>query len=686
MLRLPRLRRSLVLASLLLGPAVAQSSGTSLPVALDRLSNAAALKATTEGRADFPLTATQRQVLAQQGFVIAPAKWRQFHHVYEDTRYMYQPVFVTTDSVLHVYHLTFDKLLRDLERERLAPNLTRMLDALVADAQAYVARAKDTTLEGDARKALAYLAVARQLIKPQAAVPAEVANLVQGELRQIMNAKGTQPSVIFSQGVPAREAMREDYTQYKPRGHYTKTAALQRYFRAMMYLGRMNLRVRSDSETRVALILTRLIDQNADVRALWASVYEPTSFLVGKSDDLTFAQYAPLARQTFGTNLLAFADAGKLAAFKAQAAKLLPPQINSLWLTLRQQRGADTVGWRLMGQRFTLDAYVLDQLTWRNVGVLKQERWLPKALDVFAAFGSSAAFNALKASGDTKFRNYESQLTALKAKIGAFDRATWTQNVYWSWLDVLRSAAVPDARDARYPAFMRTPAWSKKELQTALGSYTELKHDTVLYAKQVLAEMGGGLEPEHPRSYVEPNVDVYSKLRALTKQTRDGLSGRGLLSARTKENLESLGSMLAFLQSVSERQLSGGKLTADEYDRLFYFGGWLEEMTLNATDPAGGPENGGPAFDESEQAALVTDIASSPNGEVLQEATGPVYEVYAIVPNGRGGLQLARGGVYSYFEFTGPISDRLTDEAWRARVKAGRLPPQPAWLQGVVVK
>ena len=54
----------------------------------------------------------------------------------------------------------------------------------------------------------------------------------------------------------------------------------------------------------------------------------------------------------------------------------------------------------------------------------------------------------------------------------------------------------------------------KKNLETFAGSYTELKHDTVLYAKQVMAEMGGGELPQwDDRGYVEPEVTVWKKIR-----------------------------------------------------------------------------------------------------------------------------------------------------------------------------
>ena len=85
-------------------------------------------------------------------------------------------------------------------------------------------------------------------------------------------------------------------------------------------------------------------------------------------------------------------------------------------------------------------------------------------------------------------------------------------------------------------------------------------------------------------------------------------------------------------------------------------------------------------------AALVAAGATDPNGRVLVEATGRVFEIFVAVPDGRGGLHVAKGGVFSYYEFPWPMQDRLTDESWRAKVKAGQTPPQPDWTQSFVAK
>ena len=154
---------------------------------------------------------------------------------------------------------------------------------------------------------------------------------------------------------------------------------------------------------------------------------------------------------------------------------------------------------------------------------------------------------------------------------------------------------------------MQTQAWTRKDLHTALGSWTELKHDTILYAKQVMAEMGGGGDEKPPHSYVEPNPEAYARLLALATMTRDGLQQRGLLSDVTRGNLDNLISELQFLQRISEAEMNGTEISDDDYWHMFYWGGTLEQFTLAAADTDPG---GGRPILEDQKAALIADVAT----------------------------------------------------------------------------
>ena len=72
-------------------------------------------------RVPFVLSQPQRDRLARDGFVVSPGMEKEFFTLYEKARYDNVPIFVTSDSLLHIYHLLFDKTLRTAEVEYSSP-------------------------------------------------------------------------------------------------------------------------------------------------------------------------------------------------------------------------------------------------------------------------------------------------------------------------------------------------------------------------------------------------------------------------------------------------------------------------------------------------------------------------------------------------------------------------------------
>ena len=60
----------------------------------------------------------------------------------------------------------------------------------------------------------------------------------------------------------------------------------------------------------------------------------------------------------------------------------------------------------------------------------------------------------------------------------------------------------------------------------------------------------------------------------------------------------------------------------------------------------------------------MVDIATNPNGEVLEAGTGDPSIIYVVVKVD-GKVKIASGSVYSFYQFRWPIEDRLTDTKWR---------------------
>lgn len=630
------------------------------------------------------LTKEQRARIGQNGFAVSPGATREFYEVYERARYDFVPIFVTSDSLLHVYHLVFDRLLRGLEAKAWSKTLAELDAALLDASLAQAEKLKGTPLADAATKNAAYFAVAVKLLRPGFVVPEALRPLVEPELAAMEAHRGPGRSAIFPSYPEG-----EDWSQYVPRGHYVKTPELQAYFKAMMWHGRMTFRAADPEETkRAALLLVAFERTQVNGRPAseaWAKIYEPTVFFVGRSDDLTPSEYVPALRTAWGQieDLEVIEDPAKLERFQAAIAELRAPEVLGMVISQKEpdvERA--TKGLRFMGQRTVPDAVVFRALVDRNV----PNRMLPKALDLFAALGSARALEHLDTMGETKIEGYSPALSKVERWLTGLDEKTFTQNLYWSWIHTLRPllAPVPDT----YPQFVRSPAWLDKQLHTALGSWTELKHDTLLYTKPVYAEMGGGglppPEPEPPKGYVEPVPELFARVTALAEQTKKGLSTRGLLGAGEKYLLDEMITLATKLQEIAEKQLVGGVPTAEEYELIRYYGGKIEALTFSSSDEIEPGSGGVPEGGEALQAAIVADIATDPNGQVLEQATGRVFELYAAVPI-EGRLVLAKGAVFSHYEFTVPIAERLTDEAWRARLDAGDVPPRADWTKSFIV-
>ncbi|MHA2302545.1 MAG: DUF3160 domain-containing protein, partial [Candidatus Thorarchaeota archaeon] len=478
---------------------------------------------------------------------------------------------------------------------------------------------------------------------------------------------------------------REDFTQFVPRGHYTRSETLERYFLAMMWYGRVSLRLQPnlpelpnekgmDNTAQAILISLALMDEISTMPAgitgydLWDAIYEPTVFFVGAADDLLPTEYLELVQTMYGSEITIpdLDDDALLEDFIDAALEFREPAILGHpvpdTLTLAQ-----TMGLRFMGQRYIPDSYILGQLVYKNVGTMANPRLMPMGLDVMAALGSDRAWELLEP--EKVYENYESQMNMLWDMVGNITDAEWTSNLYYLWLYSLLPLLTDPGEG--YPFFMQSDAWVDKQLSTALGSWAELRHDTILYAKQSYTwELTGA--PETVKGYVEPVPQVYARLASLCKMMIDGLDTRSLLSSIMDTKLTKLYDLLLDLQTISIKELEGTPLTMDEFHTIWKSGTILGDIVAL-------PRDDNLTSDADDDMAVIADVHTDPNsGTVLEEAVGRPMVIYVAV-HVDGQVALTRGGIFSYYEFTWPMNDRLTDEAWQDMLTEGEAPPLPTW-------
>ena len=630
-----------------------------------------------ENFSDFKFSEEELRLLRKNYFVVTapdtdwPVSYPEITDIYTENLVGAIPTFVTSDAMLHVFHLMYDHLLMAAEMKHFVGDLNELLFQTIQRLDQQYSQAADSLVKASLQMDVNFLVVAKSLLdttfvpQNETTIPLDSAF---SELEHIYARRGFETSSIFFYP--------EDYSQYKPRGHYTRNDSLKHYFRSMMWLGRMTFSADFSStgeltprETLAAILLVRTLFrlEQAGYPAIqtWKRIYEPTVFFVGKSDDLTIFVYNRLAKSIYGDNyvsqpLTAFADGEKLNAF-LNAAQVLPH-------ARIFYPGQPTIGMRFMGQRFIPDSYIFSHLVWVSDD---STCTLPRGLDVFAVLGSKRAYQIEdQIYHRTSCLPYNSNLDSLRKEFTTYTDSVWAQNLYWNWLYVLMPLLT--VRGIGYPPFMQTPAWVDKDLATALASWSELRHDTILYAKQSGTPIGQGPEPYLPQGYVEPNPEVFARLAALTEFMKDGLEKFNLLTDQARDAIVAFYHVQLSLKIISEKELFRQHLTFNENRTIQQIGGTLRGLL----------EFGFPEMcrgKKPEGMAVVADVHTDPNtGSVLEEGVGYPRLIYVIC-NIEGHLLVTRGAVYSYYEFTQPISNRMTDEEWKALLETANQPELPVW-------
>ncbi|MDO8389043.1 MAG: DUF3160 domain-containing protein [Actinomycetota bacterium] len=628
-------------------------------------------------RADLARQPELVAAIEAQGFAIQSERYsalNYFHQRYEISAYDFGTIFVTTDSMYNAWHNAFSKVLRDTETDVLVPALADYLTRTVAAARVQSEQLSGTDLADSAERVVAFYEAAATLLGLDIGAISERANDEVALATDASKATASPITGYVECQLPNAFTGCVDYTQFRPRGHYTSSATLERYFRSMSELGQQAFYVTDTDSLRLGLLAARVATSDPDTAAIWQQIYDTTAFLVGVADDYTPAEAQTAAATVVATGL---ADA---AAFTADAA------VSDIGDELLRMRSVgidpENASVRLMGARLVLDSYVFDQLTWPNVGTDESRRVSPSPLDLASVFGSSLATQIQTDSGETDFAHYPEQLDAMQTLVGSRTGDEWAGTVYDAWLHALEPQFVD--RTAAYPDFMQTAAWAAKSLQTGFGSYTELKHDTLLYAKQGSAGEGEGPQPPPytPRHFVEPDPVAFGRLAALANLIIDGLDARGLLTEANASLLTSYAALATWLAGIATTELAGEPTSDADNTRLSYFGSTLELLWYQSSGLVRAAEQ---VPDYSDSAALVSDVFRS-SEFTLELADGLPETILVIVPDGAGHFQLAVGAVYSYYEFWRPVaSPRLTDEEWRQIVTDGTRPQRPAWLEGVAI-
>jgi hypothetical protein len=662
------------------------------------------------------LTPDEQNLLNRQGVVQLERREgrsmaQQYHAIYVQDL----PVLVTTDSILDALHRSYDYVLETLEVQVFSSTISEVL----TQAHQSLSKAiepRDEKLKQARCDASLYLAIALDLLggwgtsvpktmEESLAVPRKPKTVplcgAKDERDRILalieNLQMQLPDAPCTPIFGSERCI--DYSQFRPRGHYHGNAALERYFRSMMWLGREDTGFRltpagqgngliadAAREARAASLLTFHLARNSGIERL-ERLDKALSALVGQGEFLGPKEtYRALKEHGFSEPQKACALGDSLAPLLASASPRRKVRSQIATPTNDTPNSAPfEATFQFFGQRFLVDSMVLSRVVYDSV---KARRLIPSSLDVMAALGNNEALSLLEPE-ITKFR-YAPQLFASRRAIDAFFEKPQT-SFHHRWLSALR--LLDDVSDnANFPKVMKTTAWQRKTLQTQLAAWAQVRRDNVLYAAQ---SYSGFALCDYPKGYVEPYPEFYQSLsntlesmEQSLRELRLSLDSKKPIVPNTQSSRELFnasayfkraGEILNQLEALTQKELRGEAFTKNEETFLrstiqskvvsagctstTVYTGWYPELIYGKDAIAFEP--------------VIADVHSSQVG-ILEEGVGHNELIVAAIDNGKD-LALYVGPTYTHYEF---VSDsRLTDDEWKEKLLGAKLPSRPSWVK-----
>lgn len=443
-----------------------------------------------------------------------------------------------------------------------------------------------------------------------------------------------------SDGVSEITNKNYSFSDLKPRGHYTSTPEMVKYFKAFRYF--TTILANDDEALKELELLPNEITKFAE---LWIKSYSgfiapPRSQLVWKDLKQTLPTYCKHVKDTV---------------------TIFP------------------LSWGFDNEVLFSTVYHLNSPEEFQVKGPGGFRLLPSGLDLASVFGNQFA-ESLLASDFEKYPPLRKVINNLKENYKAnSDKADFKENIYNRWLNAL-AIQWADTVSSTNGDKDKT-LWQTKRLQTGLATWATLRHATVLVNERGVAECGeGGFEEilmRAPRGYVEPDPFTFAAIAELfdaaVKYVSKSTESKSDIAESYNEEkrslydgivtrLEEAAKEAREFQAMAEKERKGIELTNEENEKILYVARVAEHLFLIFNSLS----NKDYALSNPDPMPKIADVFGDGNlSPYLMAAVGNSVEWNYIVPF-YGRRQIVKGAVYSYYEFES--SQLLNDEEWREKV------------------
>jgi hypothetical protein len=512
----------------------------------------------------------------------------------------------------------------------------------------------------------------------------------------------------------------------------------------MMWLAQIDLRIDQKTpsqelrELAAAVVLTFSLE-SAGLMDEWLEMDAMLTPFMGRADSLSPPQFLELLH---AAGLNGLSDVTSSAVLNGLLEKIQSGQAGVQQITGHpiEAPGDESLtvlprSFTFFGQRFTPESWAFSRMVfdriWRENSevsgppMVRVHRRLPSALDIgFTVLGNNipaARLSDRMAGPGVPYRDgydFSRELVSLRQIFDSQPSSSWGGTLYLHHLDALRTLSAP--LPSSVPEALRTEAWKWKTVHTQLASWTELRHDNLLYAKQSYTPP---VLCEYPAGYVEPRPAFFEAIKRLVdfaKTTVSTLPMSGTWTGRPAaiyqggpvqpasvdraqrksawlSQFTDMSASLETLRAMAQAELNHSPFTAGQaifikslvQEEGTYgssdgrtYSGWYPRMYLKSVFAGASDPHPSEMWDP-----LIADIhTDGPDliftgdpGAVLYNATGSAALMLVAI-DGNGQQCIHGGPVFTYYEFTRPLNEaRLNDQTWRATVRQQQQPAHPDW-------
>ncbi|KKR20204.1 MAG: hypothetical protein UT48_C0020G0007 [Parcubacteria group bacterium GW2011_GWE2_39_37] len=357
-----------------------------------------------------------------------------------------------------------------------------------------------------------------------------------------------------------------------------------------------------------ATYIAKDFSENQELKNRWARIYKVVSYFSGLRKDLTYLHYNEALENQFGKDLEVEeiysqeVDKSVAAGLKIQNAlnKVKFSELEGSY-NRQENKNLPMIGMRLLQESYWPDNYIFEELTkpkvsayTKNVSALMDSKLNNTRCTINGLNAPERCngigldiINLISPISDNKYflentayKNYPPQVEKIKKQLANFDVYSWHNNNYWTILDIQKTILDKNSFYAG-PINSETPAWKEKQLNTALGTWVNLRlpSDKLVNAVQKVDSFGS---TDNAEILIEPNLNLVNELSANSKMLSKMLYSLRVIS-QTDYSAKKLGEFSEELDKIIllvKKELNGEEFDLSEQQ---FLSSMLRKLTVEKT-------------------------------------------------------------------------------------------------------